>query len=246
MTDTPSKPSTTTGKEKDEVQNKLSISVFGGKEAPVTASLKEHVGGGDESHIYHTWIQVSVMRRLGFLFEGGVESAGGIFDLLFLFTVIAAVVALFVFYQFVVVFAVVLVLTILSGGAALKFLRGTFIEADATKLSPDMLEGFIADQLRSGWFVLADTKVAYEYGEVARSSNRATRTFRNGIYWSLLIATVFAVFEIAHRLLYSSFYTELTVLVAFGAAFLLGVLITDVGVLMRRRLAKRLVSTEAS
>ena len=216
----------------------LFITVYGEKKEEVMDSLASHLGE-DETHSYHTWVNVSALRRIGFLFEGGVESAGGIFDLLCLFTIVAAIVMVALFWNLVIYVAVILVLGLFSGGAAFKFLKGSFIEADSTKIPSDKLEAFVIDQVAGGAFVGVKAPDGYELKEATRQSKSATRVFKAGIYFALLIATLFMIFEIAWYLLYMTWMTDLWALALFGSGFLVGIAIMDLGVLLRRQLGKR-------
>jgi hypothetical protein len=221
----------------DDKESDLFVSVFGGKKDDVSEALQKHIG--EDAHYYQTWVNVSVMRRLGFLFVGGVESAGGIFDILCVFTVIAAVLAIFVFWQVIVMIAVLAVLGVLSGGAAFKFLRGTFIEAASAKLPSDKLESFVVDQLMSGNFVQVRAPKEYDLLYVTQQSTATTKVFRRGIYFALFIATIFMIFELAYYILFQAWMTNLAVLALFGSGFLIGICVMDLGVLLRRQLAKK-------
>ncbi|MFW9921490.1 MAG: hypothetical protein ACFFED_17960 [Candidatus Thorarchaeota archaeon] len=216
----------------------LFISVFGGKKDDVSDALKQTIGEED-AHYYQTWVNVSVMRRLGFLFVGGVESAGGIFDILCVLTVVAAILALFIFWQVIVVVAVIAVLTIFSGGAALKFLRGTFIEALSEKITSDKLESFVVDQVVGGNFVQVRAPENYEINYATQQASSATKVFRSGIYFALFIATIFMIFELAYFFLNQVWMTNWEVLALFGSGFLIGIVVMDLGVLLRHQLAKK-------
>lgn len=224
--------------ENKEFEADLFVTVYGEKKEEVKDSLASHLGEED-THYYETWVNVSAMRRLGFLFVGGVESAGGIFDILCVLTILAAVIAVFVFWQVVVYIAVIAVLTIFSGGAAFKFLRGSFIEATSDKIPSEKLESFVIDQVAGGAFVQVRAPEGYELGEVARQSSSATKVFRLGIYFALFIATIFMIFEIVWYFLYQGWMTNLVVLALFGSGFLVGIAIMDLGVLLRRQLSRR-------
>ena len=93
--------------EENELEPTLWVAVFGGKKDIVQESLNKHLDSGDDPHLYNTWVNISAMRRLGFLFVGGVESAGGIFDILCMFSVLAIILGVFVFWQVIVFFAVI-------------------------------------------------------------------------------------------------------------------------------------------
>ncbi len=223
-----------------EFEPTLWVSVFGGKKEKVQDSLKNHLGPDEDTHSYSTWINVSVMRRLGFLFVGGVESSGGIFDLLCMFSVLALVVGVFVFWNIVIVFVVIIVLMVFSGDAAYKYLKGTFIEADATKVNSTKLESFVEEQVADGHFVLIRSESGYNAGPHTKQSTTATSIFRLGIHICLIVATLFFVAEVVYYFLSNSWYTELPVLVIVGASFLIGIAIMDLGVLLRRQLSKNL------
>ncbi|MDF1541427.1 MAG: hypothetical protein P1Q69_21185, partial [Candidatus Thorarchaeota archaeon] len=221
-----------------EIETDLYISIYGGKKEEVTENLAKHLDAEGTSQ-YQTWVNVSVMRRLGFIFSGGVESAGGIFDVLCVLTIMAAVVAVFAFWNVVIYIAVILVLTIFSGGAAFKFLRGTFIEAVSEKIPCEQIEAFVSNQLFDGSFVQIRAPEIYELGYISAQSSSSTKVFKLGIYFALFIATIFMIFEVVWYFLYQAWNTDLTVLALFGAGFLVGICIMDLGVLLRRQLAKK-------
>jgi hypothetical protein len=224
--------------ESQDIEADLFVTVYGEKKEEVLDSLTSHLGEEDTHH-YHTWVNVSALRRIGFLFEGGVESAGGIFDILCLITIIAAVVMVALFWNLVVYVAVILVLGVFSGGAAFKFLKGTYIEADSSKITSDKLEAFVVDQVAGGAFVNVKAQDGYDLKEISRQSKTATKIFKAGIYFALLIATLFMIFEVAWYLLYMTWMTELWALALFGSGFVVGIAIMDLGVLLRRQLGKR-------
>ncbi|MCK5239038.1 MAG: hypothetical protein KAR33_05785 [Candidatus Thorarchaeota archaeon] len=222
-----------------DIEADLFISVFGEKKEEVSESLAGHLGEED-THLYQTWVNVSAMRRLGFLFEGGVESAGGVFDILCVLTIAAAVVAVFAFWQVLVYIAVIVVLTIFSGGAAFKFLRGSYIEAVSEKIPSEKLESFVVDQLAGGSFIHVRAPDGYELKYASKQSSTSTKVFRSGIYFALFIATIFMIFEVAYYFLAGvGWMTDLVVLALFGSGFLIGIAVMDLGVLLRRQLAGR-------
>ncbi len=221
----------------EEKEADLFISVFGGKKDDVSDALQQNLG--EDPHYYQTWVNVSIMRRLGFLFVGGVESAGGIFDILCVLAVLAAVLAVFLFWQLVVMLAVIAVLTIFSGGAAIKFLKGTFIEAHADKVPCDKLESFVVDQVVGGNFVQVRAPKGYETQYATQQSSSVTKMFRGGIYFALFIATLFMILEVIYYILNQMWMTNIDVLLLFAAGFLVGIAVMDLGVLLRRQLAKK-------
>ena len=219
----------------------IEIVVYGGKEAEVSKSLESHVGTGEDAHIYQTWVNVAALKRLGFVFEGGVESAGGIFDLIFLFALIAVIFLLFIFWNLVVYAVVFVVLYIFSGGAALKYLRGSFITAPSGKIPADKLDAFATEQLKKGYFVKAkDDEGDVNIGPVMQKSTTITALFSAGININLLIATAFLAFELIFRYMTNTWALDLYLLTFFGIMFLTGIIAMDIGVLWRRRFAGKL------
>lgn len=226
----------------------MEISVYGGKRNEVKESIERNLVLTDES-FYQTWLSINVMKQLSFLFEGGVESSGGIIEMIIMFVFVAIILAAFAFWQVVVFIIVILVLAIFSGGASFKFMRGTFIEADHTKIDIGKLDAFVREEVQKGRFVKVESKaVETSLSDFIKQSTRATRMFRNGIKISLVISTLFLIVEIVYRFLTNHWLTgmnpvtgptELLVLIGFGLVFLLGIIAMDIGVLMRRRLSKQ-------
>lgn len=225
--------------EVNEIKSDLFVSVYGGKKNEVTENLAQHLDK-EGTQQYQTWVNVSVMKRLSFMFVGGVESAGGIFDVLCVLTILAAVLAAFLFWQVIIYIVVIFVLAIFSGGAAFKFLRGTFIEAVSEKIPAGDLEAFVSNQLYDGSFVQIRAPDGYELGYISSQSSSSTRVFKVGIYFALFIATIFMIFEVAYFLLFQAWMTDFSVLALFGAGFLVGICVMDLGVLLRRQLAKKI------
>ncbi len=233
----------------NEQEPTMVISVYGGKKADVKESIERNLELTDES-FYQTWLSVNVMKQLGFLFEGGVESSGGIVEMIVMFIFVVIILAAFAFWQVVIFIIVILVLAIFSGGASFKFIRGTFIEADHTKIDLAKLELFVKEQVERGRFVKVESKVVEDsLSDFTRQSTKATRMFRNGIKLSLIISTIFLIVEVAYRILTNHWLSglnpvtgtlELWVLFGFGLVFLIGILAMDIGILMRRRLIKSL------
>ncbi|MHA1944306.1 MAG: hypothetical protein ACW96M_07920 [Candidatus Thorarchaeota archaeon] len=227
----------------------MTISVYGGKKNEVKESIERNLELTDES-FYQTWMSVNVMKQLAFLFEGGVESSGGIIEMIIMFVFIAIILAAFAFWQVVIFMVVLLVLALFSGGAALKFVRGTFIEADHSKIDLTKLDNFVKEQLKAGRFVKVDSlPVSDKLGETTKDASQATTVFRRGIYIAMVVVTLLLVVEVAYYILMNHWLSgldpvtgpqEIIVLYCFGLAFLLGILIMDLGVLMRRSLSKSL------
>ena len=226
-----------------------SITIYGGKTDTVGMDAKSILGIADNEY-YGTWLSMGIMQRLGFLFEGGVESAGGLAEILCMFAVLIMILAVFAFWSVAVVFVVILVLTILSGGAGYKFLRATYITAPLSKLETTKVDEFVVDQLHKGRFVRVEgIGTTDKMTEVTQKSSTALSYFRRGIQFALLIATIFLITEIAYYLLNQHWLSglnvataefEITVLITFGVLFLIGIIVMDTGVLLRRNLAKNL------
>jgi hypothetical protein len=217
----------------------VNITVHGGKRDEVEASVKEHLVGSEDVEMYQTWVNVAALRRIGLIFQGGVEASGAITDLLCLITAIGAILMIFVFWQVVVFFAVILVLTLLSGGSALKYLRGTYITAEAVKIDSDRLEQFVEAQLKSGNFVgINDPEKTVQLGPLAKKSNRAKFAFTTGIYISLGVATVFLIEEVLYWWFFQTWWPPIMFLLVLGVGFLIGVFAMDLGVILRWRAAK--------
>ncbi|MHA1637487.1 MAG: hypothetical protein ACTSUB_05675 [Candidatus Thorarchaeota archaeon] len=228
--------------DENDLEPSLWVSIFGGKKEIVEESLNTQLGDEGDAHMYNTWVNVSAMRRLGFLFVGGVESAGGVFDILCMFSVLAIILGVFVFWQVIVFFAVMVVLIIFSGGAAFKFVKGTYIEADAAKFNSTKLESFVEKQISEGYFVLTRSESGYNPGPITKQSTTATGIFRLGIHLSLIVATIFLIVELVYWWLssFTSWLTDIPILIIFGAGFLIGIAIMDLGVILRRQLSKKL------
>jgi hypothetical protein len=225
-----------------------SITVYGGKGKEVGEEAKTILGISDDEY-YGTWLSMGIMRRLGFLFEGGVESAGGMGEIVCMFAVLIAVLAMFAFWSVAVVFIVVIVLTLLSGGAAYKFLRAVYITAPLSNLESSKIDEFVVDQLTKGRFVKVEKSESLEMSEVTRRSSSAATDFRWGIQFSLFIATIFLITEVIYYLMNQHWLSglnaatadfEILVLTIFGILFLVGIVLMDIGVLLRRRLAQSL------
>jgi len=220
---------------------KVNITVHGGKKDAVEASVKEHLVASEDIEMYQTWVNVAALRRIGLIFQGGVEASGAITDLLCLITAIGAILMIFVFWQVVVFFAVILVLTLLSGGSALKYLRGTYITAEAAKIDSGRLEQFVIDQLKSGNFVgIEDPEKAIQPEPMTKRSNQAKFAFTTGIYVSLGVATVFLIEEVLYWWFFQTWWPPLEFLLVLGIGFLIGVAAMDLGVILRWRAAKGL------
>lgn len=233
----------------EDFEPTMKIAVYGGKRNEVKESIERNLELTDES-FYQTWLSINVMKQLGFMFAGGVESSGGIIEMLVMFAFVVLILALFAFWQVVIFVIVILVLALFSGGAAFKFVRGTFIEADHTKIDLHKLDNFVKEQLQKGHFVKVESHpVENQVGETTRDATHATTVFRRGIALSMVIATLFLITEIIYYFVMGHWLSglnpatadvEIITLYCFGIAFLLGIVIMNFGVLMRRSLSKSL------
>jgi hypothetical protein len=226
----------------------LNVTVYGGKREEVKESIDTHLGS--DTNFYQTWITLSILKRLGFVFEGGVESSLTLSGAICMFIAIIAVFAIFFFWQLIIFFIVIGVLALLSGGAAFRYLRGTFIEAQSDDMDFSKIESFTRDQIEAGRFVKVDCDAEeVEIGPIAKKASSATQIFEAGIWLSLSVATLFLVFQVVYwffnghwisGLNPESALQEIYFLSVFGLAFLLGIILMDYGVLKRSRLETEL------
>lgn len=224
-----------------------SITIYGGKTEEVGESAMNILGISDDDH-YGTWISMGIMQRLGFLMDGGVESAGGMGEIVCMFAVLIAVLALFAFWSVAIVFIVIAVLTLLSGGAAYKFLRAVYITAPISNMESSKIDEFVATQLTQGRFVrIEDSDTSKTMSAVTQKASSATLIFKRGIQFALLIATIFLITEVTYFFMMGHWLSglnvatetlEITVLTMFGLLFLVGIILMDTGVLLRSRIAK--------
>ncbi len=224
-----------------------SITIYGGKKDDVGESAKNILGISDRDY-YGTWISMGIMQRLGFLFDGGLESAGGLGEIVCMFALLIAILALFALWSVAIVFVVIAVLTLLSGGAAYKFIRAVYITAPISNMESSKIDGFVAAQLTLGRFVrIEDSDASKKMSAVTQKASTATLTFKRGIQFALLIATIFLITEVIYFFQMGHWLSGLNVATAtfesqmltlFGLLFLFGVVLTDIGVLLRSRVAK--------
>jgi hypothetical protein len=221
-----------------------SITIYGGKTDDVGNDAKSILGIADDDY-YGTWLSMGIMRRLGFMFEGGVESAGGLGEIVCVFAIIVAVLAMFAFWSVAVVFLSVFVLTLLSGGAAYKFIRAVYITTPISSMETSKIDEFVVKQLTRGRFVKIEQST--EMSAVTKSASQASTAFRRGIQFALLIATIFLITEVIYFFMNQHWLSglnvatadfEIMVLTIFGVLFLIGVIVMDMGVLLRRNAAK--------
>jgi len=221
-----------------------SITIYGGKKDDVGNDAKSILGIAEKEY-YGTWLSMGIMQRLSFLFDGGVESAGGLGEIVCVFAIIIAVLTMFAFWSVAVVFITVVILTLLSGGAAYKFIRAVYITAPLSNMETSKIDEFVAKQLAQGRFVKIESTV--DMNKLTQSASKASTAFRRGIQFALLIATIFLITEVIYFLMNQHWLSglnvvtadfEILVLTIFGLLFLVGVILMDVGVLLRRRIAK--------
>ncbi len=222
-------------------QSLLRVSIYGGKKKEVFESIERHLGVSEEGELYHTWVNVSAMKRLAFLFEGGVESAGGIIEIVCMFVVLVLLIALFAFWQIVIAIIVLIVMALFSGGAALKYLRGTFLSVPLDGADLDAVEQLTKEQVTAGRFVnVAIDNAEKNIGPIALASSKATRLFKTGLHIALLTATLFLVLEVAFRFFADQWAFDAMILLVFGWAFFFGIALMDGGVVLRYQLSKKL------
>jgi hypothetical protein len=222
-----------------------SITIFGGKKSDVSQAVMDTLQV-EKSDYYQTWLSLGVMKRLGFLFEGGVESAGGIGEILCMFIVLFLTLAMFFFWQLAALAIIAVVLAIFSGGDAVKFVRATYVTAPLESLDPGNIEAFVEQQTMLGRYVQIHGDA--QRGIIASSSN-AAYLFKRGIHFSLLVATSFIVVEVIYWLFNRHWLSgldpinrpgEWPVLLVFALLFLTGIIVMDIGVILRVRLRRRL------
>ncbi|MHA2026749.1 MAG: hypothetical protein ACW98U_12685 [Candidatus Thorarchaeota archaeon] len=233
----------------EEFEPTMKIAIFGGKRSEVQESIERNLEL-KEDEFYQTWLSINVMKQLGFMFGGGVESSGGIIEMIIMFVFVALVLAVFAFWQVVIFMLVLLVLALFSGGAAFKFVKGTFIDADHTKIDLVKLDNFVKEQVLAGHFVKVESlPVKDKLGETTKVASHATTVFRRGIKLSMIVATLILIIEVVYYYFTNHWLSglnpvtgelEIIVLYCFGLAFLLGILIMNMGVFMRRSLSKSL------
>ncbi|MBD3159013.1 MAG: hypothetical protein GF309_09515 [Candidatus Lokiarchaeota archaeon] len=215
----------------------LSIQVYGGTETEILKSLKSLMSQDEEIQSNQTWVNVGALRRLAFLFEGGVESAGGLIGLAVMFILLGVVLIAFAIWQIFIFFIVIAALTSFSGGAALKYLKCTYLTVPAHSLTADNLAVFFEEQLSFGRFATLSEGLDFsEQPELVRKSGRATRIFRLGIHMALAVATLLLLFELVGYFVFGDWITETSFLILHGIAFLLGIAIMDAGVILRHSL----------
>ncbi|MHA2135914.1 MAG: hypothetical protein ACXAEN_23915 [Candidatus Thorarchaeota archaeon] len=218
----------------------IDVAIYGGGKGNIVESIETHFGLELTKEAERKWVGPHAAKRvMGVTTRGvseiGYADASGECALLSL--IVAFFLFLIVIWQLVMFLIVIVVLAIFSGGAALKYTRATYMTTDSASIEPSQLEAFTKDMIDDGRFVMVGLEEAgFALGPVAKASTRATRLFRYGIVFSMLIASLFLVTEVIYRLLYSVWLVDLLILAGFGFAFLFGIIATDLGVILRRRL----------
>ncbi len=227
---------------KSEAETWVDIAVYGRGKEDIVGSIEKHFGMPLSMQTDHTWVGVKDAKKaMNVSSKGVTESMMAIVDFLCVIIMLAIVVvmALFIFVEVILYVVVLVVLTIFSGGASLKYTRVTYISANLVELSTKEIEDFTKEQISAGRFVrVKTTDRTLELGKVTSRATTATQLFRTGIVFSLAVATIFLFFEVIYRLLFGDWYTEIFVLAEFGLAFLAGIILMDIGVLLRRRLSQ--------
>ncbi len=212
---------------------------YGGNKQTVREKFELYLGISNDTEFYQTWISVAMMRRLGFLFEGGVESAMGVFEIVCMFAILVLFIAIFVFWQIVIFFIVLVVLAIFSGGASLKYTKATFYGAYVNNIDSTNLEALVKDLIQTGCFVFIDSKsFKTKFSPITKKATRNASLFRTGISLALFTATAFLIVEVAYRLVYGSWSYNVLPLLVFGILFLISIVILDTGVALNYRLQK--------
>ncbi len=218
----------------------INLAVYGRGKDEITGSIEKHFGMPLSLQADHTWVGVKDAKKaMKVTSKGMSESFAAVIDILCIIIMLAAVVliALFILVEGILFIIVIAVLTIFSGGAALKYTRVTYISANMYEIGIEEVEAFFKAQTLEGRFVRAKaTDPELKFKPITSKATRASQLFRIGIMASLVVATIFLILEAAYRIIYGNWYTEIIVLAEFGLAFLAGIILTDIGALLRRRL----------
>ncbi|MHA1770662.1 MAG: hypothetical protein ACTSYL_03070 [Candidatus Thorarchaeota archaeon] len=221
----------------------LKTQVIGGPKDKIVEDFTQYLSPQEDPRVYRTWFNIRLLSRLENLFKDGIESAGGLFEIICVFLVALLIVGFVFLSQFVIFSIVVVVVAIFSGGASLKFFRTTYIEIPETSISIDGLEDFVRTQLDAGSLVSIALSDPSKIGSITRRSNRATKAYLSGINTCQFIAMVFTFVEVLHYILFHRWLVDTLILTIFGLIFLVGIIVLDAGVFLRHRLAKDLSTT---
>jgi hypothetical protein len=228
------------GTQEFEAPFDVEVAIYGRGRTDVLDSIEKRFGVDFKDEVEHQWVAPRAAKRAITVTASGVKEIGyadhsGECTLVSL--IVAVIVAIIVFLQLVVFLIVLVVLTIFTGGAALKYTKATYMTAPGESIEPSQLEAFTKDQILTGRFVMVKTDTSrFPLDPITKASTRASQLFRWGIVSSVAIAFVFLAVEAIYYFLNSSWYTDFLVLLGFGLAFLFAIIITDIGVVLRRRL----------
>ena len=218
----------------------VDVAIYGRGKSDVLSSIETRFGVDLKDEAEHEWVAPRAAKRAIRVTASGVKEIGyadhsGECTLVSI--IVAIIVALIIFLQLVVFLIVLVVLTIFTGGAALKYTKATYMKAPGESIEASQLEAFAKDQILTGRFVMVKTENSrFPLGPISKASTRATQLFRWGIISSVTIAFVFLAVEAVYYFLNWTWLTDIMILLGFGLAFLLAIIITDIGVLLRRRL----------
>ncbi len=219
----------------------LKVQVIGGSKDRAVEGFTQHLLPQEEPRVYRTWFNIHLLSRLENLFKDGVESAGGLFEIVCMFFVAIVIIGFVLLSQLLIFSIVVAVLALFSGGASLKFFRTTYIETPSASVSSGGAEKFVSEMLTQGSLVSIDSEdKSFTAGSIVKQSNRVTKAYLYGINTCQFIAMVFVLVEVLHYLLLRSWFVDWFILGIFGLVFLVGIILMDVGVLMRHKLVKSL------
>jgi hypothetical protein len=218
----------------------IDVAIYGGGKGDIPESIETHFGIELTKEAERRWVGPHAAKRVMGVTTRGVSEIGyadASGECALLSIIVAFFLFLIVLWQLVMFLIVIVVLGIFSGGAALKYTRATYMTTDSASIESSQLEAFTKDMIDSGRFVMVSLEEpGFALGPVAKASTRATGLFRYGIVFSILIASLFLVTEVVYRFLYGVWLVDLLILAGFGIAFLLGIIATDAGVILRRRL----------
>ena len=223
----------------------LKVQVIGGPKDRVVEAFRQQLSPQEEPRVYRTWFNIRLLSRLENLFKDGIESAGGLFEIICVFFVAMMIIGFVLLSQLIIFSIVVVVMAIFSGGASLKFFRTTFVETPITNIDTNGLENFTAMLVKQGSLVSIETnEPSVNMGNLITRSNKATKSFLYGINIAQFTAMVFILAEVIYYILFRTWLADIPILAIFGIVFLLGIIVMDVGVVLRHRLAKTLMTDQ--
>ncbi len=223
-----------------EIPFDVEVTIYGRGRSDVLDSIETRFGVDFKDEAEHQWVAPRAAKRAIRVTASGIKEIGyadHTGECTIISAIVAIIVTIIIFLQLVVFLIVLVVLTIFTGGAALKYTKATYMTAPGESIEPSQLEAFTKDQILTGRFVMVKTDISrFPLGPITKASTRATQLFRWGIVSSVAIAFVFLVVEAVYYYLNRSWLTDIPVLLGFGLTFLFAIIITDIGVLLRRRL----------